>query len=183
MTDIAAFIHARLDEDEQVAREAVGKRGREAGATVQHWRWELGEDAVPITDGTGPVSAEHCYSEEVAPGTVDGTARLATVELYPSRVADWQLPDIPLPGVEEPHADAARHIARHDPARVLRQVAALREVVKECETLIHRPALVSEGFIAAEQILASLAAAYGWSAVGSEGGKARAPRTSRAGAG
>lgn len=57
-------------------------------------------------------------------------------------------------------ATSDEHFVRHDPARVLRQVAAIREVVAECETLIHRAALVAEDSPAAEAILEALAGIY-----------------------
>lgn len=59
-----------------------------------------------------------------------------------------------------PKPAEAIHIAAFDPARVLRQVAAIREVVAECETLIHRAALASEDSPAAEAILEALADIY-----------------------
>lgn len=52
------------------------------------------------------------------------------------------------------------HNARQDPASTLRRVEAIRDVVKECEALMRNATVVTEGYIAAESILARLASIY-----------------------
>ncbi|MBM4482260.1 hypothetical protein GS443_02760 [Rhodococcus hoagii] len=89
MTDLVEFLRARLDEDDQMAREA-GKRATD-------WRSDgVGGGGEPITwDDEGGWIGEHTivYSE------------------------GW------------PEGGEALHIARHDPARVLREVAAKRRIL------------------------------------------------------
>lgn len=105
--DLVAFLRARLDEDEAVARAAT------AGA------WEL----VRAPDG----------SWYVDPGDLDDVANV-------DRTAD------------------AEHIARHDPARVLRDVAANRAIVDECERM-SQP-FPAEWLSPQGQILRALASTY-----------------------
>jgi Family of unknown function (DUF6221) len=59
----------------------------------------------------------------------------------------------------------ARHIARHDPARVLREVEAKRKILRRCEARIneldvHPNGLVSPRAVLARQIIAELAAVF-----------------------
>jgi hypothetical protein len=82
VTDLIAFITARLDEDERVARDATPG---------------------PWTD----FSSRSYGVEQAAEGR----------RVVAERVHDY---------------DDAAHIARHDPARVLRDVAAKRRLLKEC---------------------------------------------------
>ncbi len=88
MSDIAAFIAARLDEDEAIANRAARKRRGP-------WR-VLGDAARALVHGN-------------------------------------RGPDLPV--ADTPGLMIADHIARHDPARALREVAALRDIVdayQEC---------------------------------------------------
>lgn len=81
---IDAFIEARLDEDEQLARAAAEADGMD---------WF-------------PVDAEYGDSPDRVEGTGDGAVGYDMYETVPP------------------------HIARHDPARVLRQCAALRAIMR-----------------------------------------------------
>lgn len=92
MTTVTAFINARIDEDEQIARAAT----------------------LPV------------YGQ-------------------PVQGAEWSVTDVPFEGITvwdpQPdlpgHTDArTEHIARHDPARVLRQCAAIREALDSIDTLL-----------------------------------------------
>ena len=102
MGDLAAFLAARLDEDEAAARAAIGRLSG---------RWHI--------DGGGDIQ-----DEDTGGG---GNAFVA--------VGPWDGP------VDEVYA---AHIARHDPARVLREVeagrvilAAYQAVLAECATMLH----------------------------------------------
>jgi hypothetical protein len=89
MDDLAAFIEARLAEDEAMAMAAAADVNRLAGRA--NWTSE----ARMVTDAEDP---------------------------------DWAIADL------SPFIDdecLARHIARHDPARVLREVAAKRAIVAD----------------------------------------------------
>jgi hypothetical protein len=104
MDALIAFLRTQLDEDEAVARAATNHTGR--------WSWEhdLGRMCNDETCPMGELVDEAKPDENVA-GTV-----LMEVHGY---------------DVKEPWQGAA-HIARHDPARVLREVEAQRKVLDEC---------------------------------------------------
>lgn len=88
MDDLIAFLAARLDEDEQWAREATD------GPWVDEFSGETG----------------HCVIPSDAMSTREYVARTQLLAALPD----------------------ARHIARHDPARVLREVEAKRRILAEC---------------------------------------------------
>ena len=118
---IVEFLTARIDEDEQVARAAIGELGREAGATEQHWQWTRSADDVEVTE-------DDIYPRRISPEPTYNTAlNLGSVEHY--QRTRWSLPDLVTTRVEEITVGGATHIARHDPARVLAEVAAKRAVL------------------------------------------------------
>jgi hypothetical protein len=101
-TDLIAFLAARLDEDEAAAMAATGTA----------WAWEATGDkdnswAVGYVEGEDgrPLSGEIGHGQGVV---IDGVCESINGHL----------------------ADAA-HIARHDPARVLREVEAKRRILAE----------------------------------------------------
>lgn len=95
--DLVAFIRARLDEDERIAREAGGDE------------WIQGEKTVDWDDETD--------DEITAPSG------------YIMRGDD----DAVVYDEGTPSPKQATHIARFDPARVLRGVDAKRRIVASCE--------------------------------------------------
>jgi hypothetical protein len=92
MDDLAAFISARLSEDEAAAKAATARQ------PYDEW-------------------------DAVGAGGEDDVA-----------LSNWRVVAIAIPGLKPEHSPAARavmrHIARHDPARVLREVAARRLMAK-----------------------------------------------------
>jgi hypothetical protein len=108
MDDLAAFIEARLAEDEAMAREA----------TQGDWHWVDPGVKTKLALVTGGYS-------------VDSATRWDSAEWGWNYVLR-SLDDRPF------QADTA-HIARHDPARVLREVAAKRAIVAE-----HQPRRVGQ---------------------------------------
>lgn len=95
--EIAAFLAARLDEDEEDAREAMNDLDG-------NWSYtDTPGGNHKVTDRLGYSVSEH-YDVDSAP---------------------WF---------------TGRHIARHDPARVLREVEAGRKLLREHERLIERKA-------------------------------------------
>lgn len=127
MSDLIEFLTARLDEDEQIAKEASRADGDSYTPTGEHWQWEDDEtDEVLVLD---PVLDEY-----VGDGMGVG---LRSAEMYPSCVGP--LPHLVISGAEEVRTMVGLHVARHDPARVLREVAAKRAIVK-----IHRPYVQDE---------------------------------------
>lgn len=97
---IAAFVKARLDEVEHDAREAIGT----AAFQQQTGRWVHRD--VELSDYTALIVFA------VAEGP-EGSARTQVADL----TAAWEGPE------------RAVHIARHDPARVLTEVATTRSIV------------------------------------------------------
>jgi hypothetical protein len=124
--DLVEFLRARLDEDEQWAL-AASKPYRHAKGTPEvpaggvHWTWVVGDNWEPITPD--PVVDEFVSRDE------EWSCNLATVEEWPSENDGHMMPTTYAGAIEEMDAVAARHIARHDPARVLREVEAKRRVV------------------------------------------------------
>ncbi len=100
---IVEFLEARLAEDEAAAREAITP-----DRPGTHWEWES------TADDDDPESPRW----------------LRTVEEFPTTSGVGDLPGFPL-GYDrkaEP-SPAMDHIARHDPARIRREVAAKRALV------------------------------------------------------
>jgi hypothetical protein len=100
VTDLRAFIEARLAEDESVALAASGSTpGLQKAGFSARWHTE------PLYDGTG----ERCVLRAGVAGDLTGPY-----------------------GIEVP---AGEHAARHDPARVLREVAAKRRRIELAQTI------------------------------------------------
>lgn len=133
MTDLIAFITARLAEDEAWALAASQPYKYAAeGATVPpggvHWTWVVGENWTPVTP------------DPAVDDTVGGPehygcpVNLASVEQWRSQGSDhgWpvhMMPQTIATEMVEVDSSAAGHIVRHDPARVLREVAAKRRLL------------------------------------------------------
>ena len=102
--DLAAFLTARLDEDERIARAAVipahdAPNAYQPHPALSRWRYSDGGDVEVDWDDSGP------YSE-------------------PYRVTS---DSEGFSSVNDPHG---HHIARHDPARVLADVDAKRRIIR-----------------------------------------------------
>lgn len=102
MSDLVEFLEARLAEDEAVAREAITP-----DRPGTHWEWES------TADDDDPESPRW----------------LRTVEEFPTKSGVGDLPGFPLYGCTADPSPAMNHIARQDPARILREVAAKRAVM------------------------------------------------------
>ncbi|WP_280317280.1 DUF6221 family protein [Nocardia wallacei] len=125
---IVEFIEARIAEDEQIAQSAIDP---ERPGT--HWCWEDGKRD-PLQPGNEP--------EELDTQAIS----LRTVEEYPTRSVG-PLPAFILCQVEARLPGGLWHIARHDPERVLRQCAAMRNVVKQYRLLCPRQFNWPEGML------------------------------------
>jgi hypothetical protein len=122
--DLVNFLRARLDEDEQVAREASRRMRDGWTPTGEHWQWvEPDRDQVLTLD---PV-AEECLNDY-------GRADLRSVEEYPVGSDLGDLPHFVVRSEEVRTLDAM-HIARWDPARVLAEVEAKRRMLDELAAL------------------------------------------------
>lgn len=112
-----AFLHARLDEDEQTALNASRRDEANTTPTGEHWRWEDTEH-----DHVLNLDPAH---ELVHEGADVG---LRSTEQYPTHsVGD--LPHFVIPCTQEMRTTDALHIARWDPARVLAEIAAKRRIL------------------------------------------------------
>lgn len=114
---IIDFIEARIAEDEATARAALDPK-----RPGTHWQWVNDETDEPIGD----------LDEDSA---ISGLS-LRTVEEFASDlpaawVGDGLLPAFVIHTAEEVIPGAGDHIARHDPARVLREVAAKRAILAD----------------------------------------------------
>ena len=141
MPDLIDFLRARLDDDERAAKEAT--RGP--------WKWD--DYRVPTLEGRAGTPGEYEWDTEVIEASHSGECgcrSACTLELTVS--------------------DADReHIARHDPARVLRDVAAKRAIIDRAEfvnghgpAVDHTRALDMQigGSAALHDVMRVLAAAY-----------------------
>jgi hypothetical protein len=103
IADLITFIRARLDEDEGLANAAAKEQLYNVGGVLAKANWR--------SDGDGYVSTigrvEGCWDETLWPSDRPGYVE----RRMPGYVAD--------------------HIARHDPARVLREVEAKRRILDE----------------------------------------------------
>ena len=109
---LAAWLLEQIAADGAVARSAI-----QAERPGTHWRWFDDE-----TDEPAGLDGEY-----------EGGMSLRTVEQFPARIDGWTLPAFIVQGTEiaQPEqAGAFRHIARWDPARVLVECAAKRQIVE-----------------------------------------------------
>lgn len=109
MTDLVEFIKARLDDDERAA----------TAATPGPWRYDPGKQWFSIENKMLRDAAARAGvqgEEFVGAGLPDATIGVAATGPadHPQSMAD------------------AAFIARHDPARVLREVEARRRLVEQC---------------------------------------------------
>lgn len=111
MSELVEFLKARVAEDEEVARAAI-----QEDRPGSNWRWESSEDDSPFGDGR-PISDEVQVS-------------LRTVENFSTGIAG-DLPAFVVGYAEEVDDGGGRHIARHDPARVLREITAKRRIIED----------------------------------------------------
>jgi hypothetical protein len=126
---IVDFIEARIREDEKWARlvsEPPSELDPEPADGV-HWDW-----VVFVRSDYEPLDMPDPFSKE-ANGMLTETGTLAwlsTVEKYHLVEGDDPAPGIYSDGIHNMEGPAAAHIVRHDPARVLREVAAKRHIME-----------------------------------------------------
>lgn len=123
------WLRAQLDEDEAWARAAskpypYADDGAKAPDGGVHWQWAAGENWEPVTPN--PVLDEFVAE----PGH---PCYLLTVEEWPTN--GRQSPNKYAYEIVEMDSAAAGHIVRHDPARVLAEVAAKRLIIADHSTL------------------------------------------------
>lgn len=135
MTDLIGRINAAIDQDEAWALAACKAYPYATDQTVPaegvSWIWVGKEHHDPAT--VDPVLSEFVEDEA---GTLG--VNLATVQEWPTNHRPMR--HTYANEIVEMEAAAAGHIVRHDPARVLRQVAAHRILLREILNLERRHA-------------------------------------------
>ena len=119
---LTEFLLARIAEDEAVAREA-------SGSTVvgepYNWRPSPNGDEWGVPHRSGPETEVLVALRPAVPQPPEVmSGQWGQVAVWEDEDGDW------LP--------TARHIARHDPARVLAECAAKRRIVEQCEEMCER---------------------------------------------
>lgn len=121
--DLVQWLTEQIDQDEAWARAAnrpyeYADEGATAPVDGVHWRWVHGDhwQTATLDPAMDEFVAEPGYS-----------CWLATVEEWPSR--GRSMPRVYANSIVEMDVSAAGHIVRHDPSRVLRQVAAYRRTL------------------------------------------------------
>lgn len=114
MSDLDDFLLARIAEDEDAAQAAI-----DSERPGSHWHWVMDGNDTPVRRG-------HLQGAQD-----DGeTVSLRTVEEYPTRSGVGPLPHSVIQ-FGEVHGGGGEHIARWDPARVLAECEAKRQIVAE----------------------------------------------------
>jgi hypothetical protein len=116
-----ARLRVALDESEAWAR-AASQTSAPGTPSGEHWQWECSHCDAPIT--INPVT--DAYVE--CPNQCSAEVSLRSVEQYPTS-SSYTLPAFIVSSTEEVPATAGALIVRHDPAAVLRMVAAFREIL------------------------------------------------------
>lgn len=119
VTDIATWLGRQLDEDAMWAREASRDRHGDV-PTGSHWQWVNNHDDRVLTPD--PAAEEWLDEDSEA-----GQPALRSVEEFDA--GSYELPQFPIHNAEEILTVVAGHIVRHDPASVLRDVAAKRKIL------------------------------------------------------
>lgn len=121
------FLNERLDDEEQTARAAI--QPEKPGHT---WHWVTRKGDLPATTSDD----DPTYLWDVS---------LRTVEQFPTSVGD--LPGFLIEHADEVIATAAVHIAHHDPAHVLADIAWKRELLALADEAIRVKSHVAATFL------------------------------------
>jgi len=118
--DWLEFVERCLDEDEFTAREA-SRRDETYVPTGTHWVWETNRQDLECS--LDPLTLEYVGEEHR-----EGTVSLRSREEFPTSSVG-PLPQFAMGSAEEVPIMVGAHIVRHDPARILAEVAAKRELL------------------------------------------------------
>lgn len=119
MTDIIAFLRARLDEDEQIARDAAGATWGVGSTQKVEWG-----PMKPWSEGTYRDVQGQIWPQQ---WTDDAS------HIYSSAPEKRMVADMTDSYARPKNKPNAQHIARWDPARVLAEVAFKRDLLVWCE--------------------------------------------------
>jgi hypothetical protein len=121
VSGLIEWLRAQIDQDEWWAREASRSPFDEWTPTGEHWHWAVSETDEPLV----PDPVSEAYLGE---GAEDCRVGLRSIEEYPQPYSARPLCHVMF-GAEEVETAVGGHIIRHDPARVLRRVAADRAIL------------------------------------------------------
>lgn len=130
MYDLLTFLRARFDEDDRAARLAADYRSRPRdydASGEERWHWVAGDTGMPINVGAG-------YPNDYHEGV-----ELRSVKEYPKRAEPGLSPHHVLALSSAVDNWTADHIARHDPARVTREIGAKRRILELFDDRIASP--------------------------------------------
>lgn len=126
---LAAFVQERCDEDELWAIEASRDDDNPVPDGGVHWQWVASEDDGIVTPD--PATTDHVGDDAEGYGR---DVSLRSVEEWPVRSSPGRtLPQFAIHTAEEVLPAVGGHIIRHDPARVLAEVAAKRALLAALE--------------------------------------------------
>ncbi|MCX5335494.1 DUF6221 family protein [Streptomyces sp. NBC_00140] len=117
--ELVDFLRARLDEDALWATEASRRKGEQASPGGVHWHWVTNDSDQEVTPDPGREANVGEDAEEAV--------SLRSRETWPTASGVGDLPQFALYADEVPSA-VGGHIVRHDPARVLAEVEAKRQL-------------------------------------------------------
>ena len=136
---IVEFLNARLDEDEAVAHAAIDPDSPDA-----HWHWIDYANEVPARPEDG-------YFFGVS---------LCTTKKFLHPLTGSHLPSVAITTADEMPEGVGTHIARHDPARVLREIAAKRALLALASEALGDDTTVPDAEYMAGEIVKALAPVY-----------------------
>lgn len=160
LDDLIAFTTKQLDTDEAwaLASSIPPGEGDEPPPPVEggvRWHWSY---------GTGPYDLQVPESPETATtSTVAEFGQLSwltTIEKFHDEDEDKPLPCGYSEGIHLMELDAAVHIARHDPRRVVSDVKAKRQLIEEATKTLNTPDATSTEKRLATTMLKAAAAPY-----------------------
>lgn len=152
MDELVRWLGEQYDEDALWAMEASRRNEQQAPAGGVHWQWEDYETDDVVTPDPG--------QEEFVNGERFRVS-LRSRERWPTSSGVGDLPQFASPMAEEIPSAVGGHIIRHDPARVLREIDAKRDLLRLAERAHDYHETFTSGFASAlEQTLRLFALAY-----------------------
>jgi len=119
--DVVRWVGEQFNEDELWAIEASRQGDKSSAEGGVHWRWmntATDEEIVPDPE-------RESYVGEMAEAAVDLRSR----ETWPTASGIGELPQFAIRYSEEVPSAVGGHIVRHDPARVLLEIDAKRQLI------------------------------------------------------
>lgn len=135
MNELVTFMNARLDEDQAWAE----------GCQGHHWQWVCSDnDQVAVPE---PAEEEYLIEDGARLSLRSVETKMSDPISRPNGLPPWPAQPLPISWpiyhAETIESTAAGHIVRHDPARVLRDIAADRKLIARYKAAVesHEEAL------------------------------------------